>query len=328
MLYALEREWLPLYKFDQQTHRRLSFRLDDRHPVGASHHQKVVVIDDSVAFVGGFDLTRARWDTPAHESAHPLRVDSTGKPYGPFHDVAAVVDGDCARALGELARERWQRATGRSPSRRARIERDDAWPAGVEPALRDVAVGISRTVPGDQGHEAISEIRTLHLDAIAAARHAIYAENQYFTSRTISGAFTARLAAADAPEIAVVSPGDAKRLAGGVDDGRAARAHPSRDQGRRCARTLPALLPFAAVAQARGRLPQHPQQGARRRRRAPDAGLRQSVGPLDASRHRVQPRARGRRGSTRGRRHRGVPQPAARGAPRVRGGRRCGRARA
>ena len=32
MLYAMEREWLPIYKLDWRTHRRLSFRLDDRHP--------------------------------------------------------------------------------------------------------------------------------------------------------------------------------------------------------------------------------------------------------------------------------------------------------
>jgi hypothetical protein len=32
MLYALEREWLPIFKLDWHTHRRLSFRLDDQHP--------------------------------------------------------------------------------------------------------------------------------------------------------------------------------------------------------------------------------------------------------------------------------------------------------
>ena len=29
MLYAMEREWLPIYKLDWRTHRRLRFRLDD-----------------------------------------------------------------------------------------------------------------------------------------------------------------------------------------------------------------------------------------------------------------------------------------------------------
>ena len=104
MLYALEREWLPLYKLDWRTHRRLAFRMDGKHPLGGSHHQKIVVVDDSVAFVGGLDLTRARWDTPAHAAVEPLRCDSDGKPHAPFHDVQAMVDGPAARALGELAR--------------------------------------------------------------------------------------------------------------------------------------------------------------------------------------------------------------------------------
>jgi hypothetical protein len=49
MLYAFEREWLPVYKLDWRTHRRFSFRLDASHPVYASHHQKVIVIDDATA---------------------------------------------------------------------------------------------------------------------------------------------------------------------------------------------------------------------------------------------------------------------------------------
>ncbi|MEO5700005.1 MAG: VTT domain-containing protein [Casimicrobiaceae bacterium] len=206
MLYALEREWLPLYEFDWKTHRRLSFRLDDRHPVGASHHQKVVVVDDSVAFVSGFDLTRCRWDTAAHEGHNPLRTDDNGKPYGPFHDVGAVVEGDCARALSELARRRWKRATGRAPRRRMGKFFADAWPDGVSATLEDVDVAIARTEPREDGHPGVAEIRTLHEDAIASAQRSIYAENQYFTSRAISATFAAALARPDGPELAVVSP--------------------------------------------------------------------------------------------------------------------------
>ena len=62
MLYTLEREWFPIFKLDWRTHRRLQFRLDDHIPAGASHHQKIVVIDDAVAFSGGLDLTTRRWE--------------------------------------------------------------------------------------------------------------------------------------------------------------------------------------------------------------------------------------------------------------------------
>jgi phosphatidylserine/phosphatidylglycerophosphate/cardiolipin synthase-like enzyme/uncharacterized membrane protein YdjX (TVP38/TMEM64 family) len=206
MLYAMEREWLPIYKLEWSTHRRLSFRLDDQHPVGASQHQKLVVVDDAVAFVSGYDLTRSRWDTSAHAAEDPRRVDHRGVAYAPFHDVGIVVGGDCARALGELARERWRRVAGRVPSAPPSTPADETWPANVEPVLTDVEVAIARTEPAYNGCAAVMEIRQLHQDAIAAARRCIFAENQYFTSRLITEAFAQRLRGDDPPEIAVISP--------------------------------------------------------------------------------------------------------------------------
>ncbi|UCE86446.1 MAG: hypothetical protein JSU66_01535, partial [Deltaproteobacteria bacterium] len=100
MIYALERESLPLYRLGLRTHRRVHFRLDDRHPVGASHHQKIVVVDDALAFVGGLDITSCRWDTREHRARDPRRRDPGFEEYAPFHDVAMAVDGDAARALG------------------------------------------------------------------------------------------------------------------------------------------------------------------------------------------------------------------------------------
>ncbi len=206
MLYAMEREWLPIYKLDWRTHRRLSFRLDDRHPPGASHHQKIIVIDDAVAFVSGYDLTRARWDTSAHAPHDSRRVDHRGESYAPFHDVGIVVAGDCARALGELARQRWLRATGRRPRRMGGTAVDDVWPDRVDAVATDVDVAIARTEPAFDGRAAVHEIRRLLLDAIGSARRHIFAENQYFTSRTIADAFARRLHEDDAPEIVLLSP--------------------------------------------------------------------------------------------------------------------------
>ncbi|HEX6137557.1 MAG TPA: VTT domain-containing protein [Casimicrobiaceae bacterium] len=206
MLYAMEREWLPIYKLDWRTHRRLSFRLDDRHPVGASHHQKIIVVDDAVAFVSGYDLTRCRWDTSAHLRGDARRVDHRGEPYPPFHDVGIVVAGDCARALGELARERWRRATGQRLQPPDAAPAADAWPDDVAPVAADVAVAIARTEPAFDGRPGVGEIRALHHDAIACAKRHIFAENQYFTSRAIAEAFARRLAEDVPPEIAVLSP--------------------------------------------------------------------------------------------------------------------------
>ncbi len=205
MLYALERELLPIYALGWRTHRRLHFRLDDRHPLGASHHQKIVVIDDALAFVGGIDLTIRRWDTPEHSPDEPRRVDPGGDPYPPFHDVQVMVDGAVAAALGELARERWRRATDRDPPRSGPDAGSDPWPADVEPDVREVDVAIARTEPRHAGRSEVQEVKQLYLDAIAAARRSIYFENQYFTSAAVGEALAKRLAEPDGPEIVVVS---------------------------------------------------------------------------------------------------------------------------
>ncbi len=204
MVFALDREWLPIYKLGWRTHRRLQFRLDDRHPLGASHHQKVVVVDDEVAFVGGLDLTHCRWDTPAHGCEEPGRCDPDGAPYRPYHDVQAVVDGEAARALGDLCRDRWQRATGQQ-QRATQRAISDPWPADVRPDLTDVDVAIARTDPGYVTGVPTEEIRHLYVDAIAAARDSLYLENQYFSSSLVGSALAARLRGADAPEVVVVS---------------------------------------------------------------------------------------------------------------------------
>jgi len=208
MVFALEREFLPSAKQHWQAHRRLSFCFDGHHPAGASHHQKVVVIDHALAFAGGLDLTIRRWDTHHHLADEPRRVDPDGKPYPPFHDVQAMVDGPAARALGELAAERWRHATGRRP----RVPEPDAssapshlWPEQVTPDITDVQVGISRTYPPGDDTPAVTEIRELYVDAIADARENIYLENQYFSSWLIADAFAARLRRPDPPDIALVS---------------------------------------------------------------------------------------------------------------------------
>jgi uncharacterized membrane protein YdjX (TVP38/TMEM64 family) len=155
--------------------------------------------------VSGYDLTRCRWDTSEHARGDTRRVDHRGERYGPFHDVGAVVTGDCARALGDLVGERWRRATGALPRRGPAGDADRLWPANLAPDACDLDVAIARTEPSFGGRDAVTEIRALHEDAIASARRHVFAENQYFTSRTITDAFTARLRDAG-PEIAVVSP--------------------------------------------------------------------------------------------------------------------------
>ncbi len=204
MIYALDREWLPVYRLGWKTHQRLHFRLDDRHPVGGSQHQKIVVIDDRIAFVGGMDLGKWRWDTADHAPGDDRRRDALGNRYMPYHDVQALVSGDAAVALGDLARERWRRATGERLEPPGPV--GDPWPASVVPDLRQVRVGIARTEPRYGGRREVREVERLYLDSIAAARRSLYIENQYLTSKVIGDALAARLREPDGPEIVIVVP--------------------------------------------------------------------------------------------------------------------------
>lgn len=207
MIFALDREWAPIYNPRWRTRRRLHFSMDGKHPPAASHHQKVVVVDDSVAFVGGIDLTRKRWDTQEHVPGHPERVDADGNSYPPFHDVQLVVDGEAARTLGEFARERWRRSTGEDPgSPSSKNPETDPWPAGVKPVFRGIDVGIARTKPAHLEEPAVREIEKLYRDGIAAARRYIYIENQFLTSAAVGDALVSRLKENAGPDVVIVQP--------------------------------------------------------------------------------------------------------------------------
>jgi len=209
MIYAFEREWVPVYPTGWRAHRDIVFRQDGAHPRGASHHQKLVVIDDRLAFAGGLDLTRSRWDTPAHAPDDARRRDAGGTPYGPFHDVHTMFDGDAARAIGTLARARWACSCGKRLAPRAHrgVAQDaDPWPPTAPVDLYDVMLGISLTAPAYRAQPAVQQVRALTADMIAAAHTNIYIENQYFTAAVAREALCARLAEADGPDVAVVVP--------------------------------------------------------------------------------------------------------------------------
>ena len=105
LLPAFDRIWFgltPVSLLNQISSKRIHFAVDGAHPTGAVHHQKIVVIDDAVAFCGGVDLT-ATDGIPGRISMTIRRRRTLGRSYGPRHDVAAAVDGAAARALGEQA---------------------------------------------------------------------------------------------------------------------------------------------------------------------------------------------------------------------------------
>jgi phosphatidylserine/phosphatidylglycerophosphate/cardiolipin synthase-like enzyme len=186
------------------THARIHTRLDAAHPVGASHHQKIVVIDDCFAFCGGIDMTSNRWDTPEHRDRDPRRRSPGGKSYAPWHDTTTALQGPVAAALGELARERWWAAGGKRLD--PVPEPGECWPSNLTSDFDNVRVAISRSMPAWRDSRPVLEIERIYLDLIARARRFVYAESQYFSSRRIAEAIASRLEEAGGPEFVLVNP--------------------------------------------------------------------------------------------------------------------------
>ena len=186
-------------------HRRIDFKFDSAHPVGCSHHQKLAVLDNSLAVCGCIDMTTKRWDTRDHVEDEPLRTTPRGKTYQPWHDASMMMEGDVAQALDELGRDRWVRAGG-TPLLPIQPRKDSLWPEGLEATFEDVEVGIARTRAKYRNWDKVDEIETLFLEHIARAKRFIYAESQYFASRTVGEAIAKRMEEDDPPEIVIVHP--------------------------------------------------------------------------------------------------------------------------
>lgn len=186
-------------------HPRIHTKLDGHHPTAASHHQKIVIIDDCLAFCGGIDMTGDRWDTRAHLEDDPQRRrPTTRRRYKPWHDAINAVQGPVAGALGELFRERWHAAGGGAMAPTA--PSGPCWPEGLRVDFERIDVGIARTLPEMDDQVAVHESEALFLAQIAGARRHLYIESQYFASRRIAEAIARRLDEADGPEIVVINP--------------------------------------------------------------------------------------------------------------------------
>jgi phospholipase D1/2 len=207
LVFAAEREWMQRLVFDWTTHQRLRFRFDDNHAERGCHHQKFVVIDGELSFLGGLDLCEDRWDDRVHRHANPLRM-SRGEPHKPFHDIQAFARGRAlAGALEELFLTRWERTAAppiQLPEADNQVARNHAVQCLLPIASRSVA--LSRTDPygSPGGPVPCVEIQRLHLAAIAQAERLIYAETQYLSSHKIAAALEARMRAAQRPKLEIV----------------------------------------------------------------------------------------------------------------------------
>ncbi len=185
------------------SHPRIVLAFDSRHPIRGSHHQKFVVVDDAVAFVGGIDLTAKRWDTSEHLIDDPRRKLPSGKPYEPVHDMQVAVEGEAARLAGDIARRRWLFATDEAIP--AIASQAQIRLAGTSDMMTNVEVAFARTEPAIRGRSAVTEAMDLTVAALKAARRHIYIENQYFASNRICDVLCERLAEPDGPEVVLIS---------------------------------------------------------------------------------------------------------------------------
>ncbi|MCI0548838.1 MAG: phospholipase D-like domain-containing protein [Candidatus Rokubacteria bacterium] len=203
LVFALEREWMQRVIFRLMAAPGIHFRFDDSTVPGGAHHQKFVVVDGSLAFVGGIDLCEARWDDRRHLAANPLRR-SRGRADKPYHDLQAYLAGPAAAALADLFAERWARAAGAALTLPAaaplpvRFERN----AEILP-LGGGSVALSRTDPR-VGTATVREVERLLVDAIDAAERLIYIETQYFSSWRVYQALSRRMRAADRGHLEIV----------------------------------------------------------------------------------------------------------------------------
>lgn len=184
--------------------------LDSTIPVGGSHHQKIVVIDDEIAFTGGMDIATGRWDERRHSPHEPERYDVTGS-YGPYHDIQILTHGKVVKDLAEIVRWRWKQAAGYDAppfegEKYLGKDLPEAWPKSIKPWFRNFNCAIARTIPWMGKVEPVKEVLEMYLDLIRRAESFLYIENQFFTSEIIADAINKRLKECPALRVLMIGP--------------------------------------------------------------------------------------------------------------------------
>jgi phosphatidylserine/phosphatidylglycerophosphate/cardiolipin synthase-like enzyme len=184
--YVFERELLQSRTWDD-VHERIHFVFDNRHPYGASHHEKIVIVDGETAFTGGVDICDDRWDSPWHaydDRRRSLKHD--GERHLPYHDVVAEIHGEAAGAILEHVGERWRRVSA-VPFPRA--------PTARGSGRFRVLLSRTQAAPGVTSPLLIRENEFLFRELIRAARFQLVIENQYYWSEEVNEELIALLRA-------------------------------------------------------------------------------------------------------------------------------------
>jgi phosphatidylserine/phosphatidylglycerophosphate/cardiolipin synthase-like enzyme len=158
------------------------------HPVHC-HHEKTIVVDGELAFVGGIDLTDAagdRFDSPGHPARRRLG----------WHDVATRLRGPVVGDVNDHFVMRWRNVTDQQADKT-----DPPGPAGSSTAqiVRTVAENMYPDV-------AKGDFRILesYLRALRSAQHLIYLENQFLWSPEIVEVLADKLRRPPSPDFRLV----------------------------------------------------------------------------------------------------------------------------
>jgi phosphatidylserine/phosphatidylglycerophosphate/cardiolipin synthase-like enzyme len=157
---------------------RIRGALDPRNRPMHCHHEKLVIVDGTQAFVGGIDLTALagdRYDGSPHRRSGTLG----------WHDAAAQLAGPAVADVCAHFAMRWQATTG------------ETLPAAIAPpAAGDSRVQVIRTVP-ERTYKPLPRgdfsILEAYIGALRRARRLIYLENQFLWSPEVTAVLRAKL---------------------------------------------------------------------------------------------------------------------------------------
>ncbi len=179
--------------------------LDRRERPLHCHHEKTVIVDDRVAFVGGIDWTSLAGDRRDSQS-HPARA-ALG-----WHDAAVRIDGPLVADVAAHFAMRWGAVTGE------RL----APPSVPDPVADGVAAQFVRTCP-EHVYPALADgsfgVLESYVRALRSAQRLIYLESQYLWSPEIVAVLADKLRRPpdDRFRLVIVLP---SRPKGGGDDTR------------------------------------------------------------------------------------------------------------
>lgn len=179
------------------------------HLYPATHHQKMAVVDDDFALIGGLDVDERRWDTeehdrPAEETWRDVSVTlGGGAAAAEIRAATAAIWTDCAAAWAARV-DRGDGLEGLAAPRAWRPEPVDA----ARTAADSLSVIMTRSEPRRHAfafspRTVRAEIETTVLEMIGSAKRFIYLETQFLRHRPVARALAA--AARRTPDLELVA---------------------------------------------------------------------------------------------------------------------------